>query len=53
MSLNLEAEISRLIKERRCFNYKKKGHIILNCLEKAKVSAIIGASDVDNIENIN
>ena len=26
---------------------------MLNCLEKAKVSAILGISDIDNIKDIN
>lgn len=41
------------MKERRYFNYKKKGYTILHYLEKAKVSAIIDALDIDNIESIN
>ena len=50
---NSDAERSRLIKEGRCFNCKGRGHTILNCLEKAKVSAITDASDIDDIENVN
>ncbi len=52
MPRNSDAEISPLIKEGRCFNYKGRGHIILNYPENAKVSAITDASDIDNIENI-
>ena len=40
------------MKEGTCFNCKEKGHTMLNCPEKAKISAITNASDVDNIENI-
>lgn len=36
----------------RYFNYKKKEYIILNCLEKIKVSTIIDTSDINDIENI-
>ena len=50
---NLDAEISQLIKEGRCFNYKERGHTMLNCPEKAKVSTITDISNIDNIENIN
>ena len=49
---NSDAEISRLMKEGRCFNCKGRGHTILNCPEKAKISAITDASHVDDIENI-
>lgn len=49
---NFDTEISRLMKKERCFNCKKKGHTMLNCLEKAKVSAITNVSRIDNIENI-
>ncbi len=49
---NSDAEISLLMKEGRCFNYKERGHTMLNCPEKAKVSAITDASDIDDIENI-
>ena len=49
---NLDAETLWLMKEGRCFNYKGKGHIILNCPENAKISAIINISDVNDIENI-
>ena len=49
---NSDAEISQLMKEGRCFNCKGKGHTMLNCPEKAKVSAITNASDIDDIENI-
>ena len=49
---NSDAEMSQLMKERRCFNYKGRGHTMLNCLEKAKVSAIMNALDIDDIKNI-
>ena len=49
---NLNAKILRLIKKGKSFNYKGKGHIMLNCLEKARISINIDASDIDNIENI-
>ena len=49
---NSDAEISRLMKEGRCFNCKGRGHTMLDCPEKAKVSAITDASDIDDIENI-
>ena len=52
MPRNLDAEISQLIKEGRCFNCKERGHTMLNCPKKANVSAITDASDIDNIENI-
>lgn len=40
------------MKEGRCFNDKRKPHIILNCLEITKVDAICDISDVDDIENV-
>ena len=49
---NLDAEISQLMKEGRCFNCKERGHTMLNCPKKANVSIITDASDIDNIENI-
>ena len=49
---NSDVETSQLIKEGRCFNCKGRGHTMLNCSEKAKVSAITDASNIDNIENI-
>ena len=52
MPRNLDAEISQLMKEGRCFNCKERGHIMLNCPKKANVSVITDASDIDNIENI-
>ena len=48
----LDAEISQLMKEGRCFNCKERGHTMLNCPKKANVSAITDASNIDNIENI-
>ena len=51
-SRNLDAEKSRLIKEGKCFNYKRKGYTILNCPNKAKISAITDTSNVDDIKNI-
>lgn len=47
-----DTEISQLMKEGKCFNYKGKGHIILNYLKKTKVSVIIDALDTNNIKNI-
>ncbi len=49
---NLDAKILQLIKEGRCFKCEERGYTMLNCPEKAKVSIIIDASDIDNIENI-
>ncbi len=49
---NLDAEISQLMKEGKYFNCKGKGHIMLNCPEQTKVSAIIDISNIDNIKNI-
>ncbi len=49
---NSDAKISQLMKEGRCFNYKGRGHTMLNCPENAKVSAITDALNIDNIENI-
>ena len=49
---NSDGETSRLMKEGRCFNCKGRGHTMLNCPEKAKISAITDASDIDDIENI-
>ena len=49
---NLDAEISQLMKEGRCFNCKERGHIMLNCPKKANVSAITDASNIDDIKNI-
>ena len=49
---NLDAEISQLMKEKKCFNCKRRRYTMLNCLEKAKISIITNASDIDNIENI-
>ena len=40
------------MKEKKCFNYKGKGHIILNYPKKAKIFAITDASNIDYIENI-
>ena len=51
-SRNLDAEISQLMQESRCFNYKERGHTMLNYPKKANVSAITDASDIDNIESI-
>ena len=51
-SRNSDAKISQLMKEGRYFNCKRRGHMMLNCPEKAKVSAITDASDIDNIDNI-
>lgn len=48
----MDIEILRLIKEGKCFNYKKKEYIMINYLEKAKIFAITDISNVDNIENI-
>ncbi len=50
---NLDVEISQLMKKGKCFNCKKRGHTMLNCPERAKVSIITNASDIDDIENIN
>ena len=52
MPQNLDSKISQFIKDEKCFNYKGKGHIMLNCLKKTKVSTNINISDIDNIENI-
>ena len=49
---NSDAYISRLIKEGKCFNCKRKRCTLLNCPEKAKVLAIIDILDVDDIGNI-
>ena len=49
---NLDAKISQLMKEERCFYCKGKVHTMLSCPEKAKVSAITDALDIDNIKNI-
>ena len=45
-------EISYLIKERRCLNCKEKGYTIHNFPQKAKISVITDASNIDDIENI-
>ncbi len=52
MLRNSDVEVSQPMKEERCFNCKGRRHTILNCPEKAKVSAIIDASDIDDIEDI-
>ncbi len=49
---NSNAEISQLMKKGKYFNCKEKRHTMLNCPEKTKVSAIIDALDIDDIENI-
>ena len=49
---NSDAEISQLIKERRYFNCKGRGHTILIYSKKAKIFIITEASHIDNIENI-
>lgn len=41
------------MKKGRCFNYKEKGNIILNYLEKVKVFTILGTLNIDDIENLN
>lgn len=51
-SQNLDAETLQLIKKRRCFNCKEKGHKPLNCPKKAKISIITDTSNMNNIENI-
>lgn len=40
------------MKEERCFNDQKKGHIILNCLENAKIYVVKNVLDIKNIKNI-
>ncbi len=52
MSQNSDAKISWLMKQGRWFNCKEREHIILNYLEKAKVSVITDDLDIDDIENI-
>ncbi len=49
---NLDAEISQLMQKGRCFNCKERGYTMLNCPERAKVSAITDISDIDDIKNI-
>lgn len=39
------------MKEKKYFEYKTKGHTMLNCTEKANVSTIIDTLDV-NIKNV-
>lgn len=41
------------MKEGRCLKWKDKGYTILNYPKNAKVSSIIDALDIDDIENIN
>ena len=36
----LKEERIQLIKERRCFSYKKRGYIAYNCPKKGKIAAI-------------
>ena len=50
---NSDAERLWLMNKGKCFNCKERGHTMLNCLEKAKVSAITNALDIDDIENVN
>ena len=40
------------MKEEKCFNYKEKWHIMLNCPEKAKIFTITEISAIDDIKNI-
>ncbi len=40
------------MKKGKCFNSKGKGHTMLNCLKKTKLSIITDVSDIDNIKNI-
>ena len=49
---NLDVKISQLMKKGKCFNCKKRGHTMLNCLKKAKVFTITDILDINNIENI-
>ena len=40
------------MKEVKYFNYKEKRHLKHNCPKTAKISAISGTSDVNNIKDI-
>lgn len=40
------------MKEEKCFNYKRKGYVILNCLEKVNLSIVLGTLDIGDIKNI-
>lgn len=51
-SQKADIKISQFMKDGRCFKCKDKGHIMLHCPEKPKVSAIIDVSDIDNIVKI-
>lgn len=53
MPQNLDIEISWLIKKGRCFNCKRKRYIMFYYPDKATVSIIKNASDIDDIKNIN
>ncbi len=52
MSRYLDIEILQLMKEKKCFNYKERKYIMLNYLEKIKISTITDPLNIDNIENI-
>lgn len=52
MSRKFDVEILWLIKKGRYFKYIRKRHIILNCLEKTKISTITNISNIDDIKNI-
>ena len=53
MPQNSDAKVSWLMKEVKCFNCIKNRHTILNCLKKAKVSSILGTSDINDIKDMN
>ena len=40
MPQHLDEKQIRLIKEGRCFSYKKRGYIAYHCLKKGKIIAI-------------
>lgn len=52
MSRDLDSERFQLMKEKRYLNCKKRWHILLNYLEKVKVSVMTNALDINNIKNI-
>ena len=52
MPQNSDADVSRLMKERKCYKCKIKEHIIFNCSEKVKVSIVSNTSNINNIEDI-
>ena len=48
MFWHLKKKQAQLMKEGRCFNCKKRGHITYNCSKKGKIAAILENVSKDN-----